>query len=104
MLPVERLIAKWKSRFSLRGWKVRYLDEPPPSKSIAYCEYEFPTKEAIIWATTEEDVIHEVLHLVFAGLDDVFWRATPMSALRTLWKRREEQAIERLTKAFAKMK
>lgn len=101
----DALIRKWRRIFGLEAWKIRLRDEPPPGPVVntAFSEMDFTTKEAVVWARTEPEVIHELLHVLIEGLDDAFWRADRTKAIDALWKRREERVVCRLERAFVKV-
>lgn len=102
MLPAE-LVEKWKKLLGLRVWKIalRPDPEPPePGRYAALTEYSYPSKEAAVWVQEEAEVIHELLHLVLAGMEHIFWSCNPNKSQRALWTRREERAAEQLEKAF----
>ena len=92
------VVAKWAKLLGLRGWTFRFREEPPPvpSRHAAVTDYVYALKEADLWVTNEREVIHELCHILIAGLDDVFWQAQRTKALDALWKRREEQVMKRL--------
>lgn len=102
---VEELIRKWQRILGIHQWTIRLRDEPPPepSRNAAFSEYEYPTKTCVMWAQSPGDVIHESLHLLLAGLDDVFWQAERTKALDALWRRREEEVVKRLERALSKL-
>lgn len=104
MTPAE-LIEKWKGLLDLQAWKIRLRDEEPPSPSVtsALSDTDCSIKEAVVWVKNERGAIHELCHVLLAGLDDVFWRAERTKALDTLWSRREEEIVKRLERAFVQV-
>ena len=104
-MDAPTLIERWRRTLGLRGWKIRHRDEDPPepARIVAFNEHDFLAKEAVLWAKTEGDIIHEELHLLLAPLEDAFWKTEHDKALRTLWTRREEQVVLRLERAFLKV-
>ena len=105
-METERLIKKWVKILGLRGWKISLrpdTDPPHPATNAAVAEYDFPTKEAAFWVSTETDVIHEEIHLLLSGLGHLFWQLNPSKAQMALWTRREEQVVKRLEEGFTKV-
>jgi hypothetical protein len=103
MAQADLLVETWKRKFGLRGWTIIRLpraDRPFPAKTSAFSEVDFAQRQAKVWATTEAEVIHELLHILLSALDDAFWRANAPKALRSLYARREESVVMRLEKTL----
>jgi len=103
-MNAPQTIEKWRRILGLRGWKLRHRNEPPPlpSKHSAFSEYDFAQKIGEIWGKTEAEILHEELHMLLSPLEDAFFKAVRTRRLDSLWKRRMEDAVLKLERAFAR--
>lgn len=94
----ERCLRRWQRMFGLADWDIRLMRERPPQprKHAAFSDFDWAARTAKIWARTERQLIHELVHIAAGGLGDVFWRTFSANGLSAEWEREHEQLAERL--------
>src|SRR3990172_7392790 len=101
MNSLDPTLKKWKRLLGLSGWTIPLMDDPPPAPAStdAHVDYDYGGRRAMVWAHSEAKLVHELCHLLLAGLQDAFDRAAPKKGLRSLYRRREERAMGVLERA-----
>ncbi|MGH7427237.1 MAG: hypothetical protein ACREJ4_02590 [Candidatus Methylomirabilaceae bacterium] len=97
----EACLRRWQRIFGLETWTIKLMREPPPQprKHAAFTDFDWAARTAKVWARTERQVIHELVHIAAGGLGDVFWRTFSRNGLAAEWDREHERLAERLERA-----
>lgn len=103
------LVARWQARLGLSHWRLLVSDRPPDEDdSRSEVDIDRNVLQALLRFDPvlpddqlERQVVHELVHVRLAELDDVFRQVSvPDSVPRTWWGRAEEATVEALVVAL----